>query len=130
MAHYYSGSLSEARREDIRIIRTGQKFPPHKYDPDASPDMTTVAGSRRNGQTVWSRRVLQPTRVCLTRTPVETVRRLRARAARASRASVDCARVAAQVSVDLQLNAIYNLVEKSQQLNADFMLISNWFDSR
>jgi hypothetical protein len=35
-----------------------------------------------------------------------------------------------QVSVEFQLNSIYNVVEKSQQLNADFMLISSWSDSR
>ncbi len=33
-----------------------------------------------------------------------------------------------QVSVNLQLNAIFNLNEKSQQLSADFTLISTWFD--
>ena len=35
-----------------------------------------------------------------------------------------------QVSVALQLNAIFNLVEKSQQLSADFILLSNWTDLR
>jgi hypothetical protein len=34
------------------------------------------------------------------------------------------------VSVQLQLNAVYNLVEKSQQLSADFMLVCNWTDPR
>jgi hypothetical protein len=33
-----------------------------------------------------------------------------------------------QVNVNLQLNAIFNLNEKSQQLSADFALISSWFD--
>jgi hypothetical protein len=32
--------------------------------------------------------------------------------------------------VNLQLNAIFNLNEKSQQLSADFALISSWFDPR
>ena len=35
-----------------------------------------------------------------------------------------------QVSVDFQLNSIYNVVEKSQSLNADFMLITTWTDPR
>lgn len=39
-----------------------------------------------------------------------------------------CAR--GQISLQLQLNAIYNLVEKSQQLSADFMLVSTWTDLR
>ena len=34
------------------------------------------------------------------------------------------------MSVDFQLNSIYNVVEKSQSLNADFMLISSWIDKR
>ena len=32
--------------------------------------------------------------------------------------------------MNLQLNAIFNLNEKSQQLSADFTLISSWFDPR
>ena len=32
--------------------------------------------------------------------------------------------------MDFQLNAIYNVVEKSQALNADFMLITSWTDKR
>ena len=35
-----------------------------------------------------------------------------------------------QVSVQLQLACIYNLVEKSQQFQADFELISTWTDAR
>ena len=35
-----------------------------------------------------------------------------------------------QVSVGLQLNSIYNLVEKGQSFQSDFILISTWFDSR
>ena len=42
----------------------------------------------------------------------------------------DRSRAAPQVSVQLQLNAVYNLVEKSQQLSADFMLVCNWTDPR
>ena len=32
--------------------------------------------------------------------------------------------------MDFQLNAIYNVVEKSESLNADFMLITTWTDQR
>jgi hypothetical protein len=32
--------------------------------------------------------------------------------------------------VALQLNAIFNFNQQSQQLKADFMLITNWTDSR
>ncbi len=35
-----------------------------------------------------------------------------------------------QVSVALQLNAIFDFNQQSQQLRADFMLISNWTDLR
>ena len=35
-----------------------------------------------------------------------------------------------QVTVNLQINSIFNLNEKSQQLSADFTLISNWTDPR
>ena len=34
----------------------------------------------------------------------------------------------AQITVNVQLNAIFNLAEKSQQLSADFTLISSWVD--
>ena len=37
---------------------------------------------------------------------------------------------APQVSVELQLNSIYNLVEKGQSFQSDFILISTWFDPR
>eukprot|EP00291_Cryptomonas_curvata_P009097 CAMPEP_0172190890 /NCGR_PEP_ID=MMETSP1050-20130122/23372_1 /TAXON_ID=233186 /ORGANISM="Cryptomonas curvata, Strain CCAP979/52" /LENGTH=835 /DNA_ID=CAMNT_0012865829 /DNA_START=620 /DNA_END=3127 /DNA_ORIENTATION=- len=90
------GSLSEPRREDIVIRRTGQKFPPHKYDPAASPETESLTVAQRNGQRSIHRRILKPT----------------------------------LVSVEFQLNSIYNVVEKSQQLSADFMLISTWSDSR
>ena len=36
--------------------------------------------------------------------------------------------LSAQVTVNLQLNALFNLAEKSQQLSADFTLISAWLD--
>ena len=55
--------MSEPRRERIVIYRTGQKFPPHKYDADASPDTATVVVARRNGQFSSHRRVLKPTLV-------------------------------------------------------------------
>ncbi len=32
--------------------------------------------------------------------------------------------------MELQLNSIYNLVEKGQSFQSDFILISTWFDSR
>jgi hypothetical protein len=35
-----------------------------------------------------------------------------------------------QVSVALQLNAIFEFDQQSQQLKADFMLVTNWTDSR
>ena len=35
-----------------------------------------------------------------------------------------------QVSVALQLNAIFDFNQQSQQLKADFMLVTNWTDSR
>ena len=35
-----------------------------------------------------------------------------------------------QVSVDFQLNAIYNVVEKMGSLNADFMLVTSWYDKQ
>jgi hypothetical protein len=34
------------------------------------------------------------------------------------------------VSVALQLSAIFDFNQQSQQLKADFMLITNWTDSR
>ena len=34
------------------------------------------------------------------------------------------------MSLELQLNSVFNLVEKSQQLSADFTLLSNWTDLR
>ena len=37
-----AGSLSDPRRQKIYITRTGVKFPPHKYDADASPDTISV----------------------------------------------------------------------------------------
>ena len=47
----------------IYIARTGDKFPPFKYDPTATPDMLEVNTTRRNGQVETVRRVLQPTMV-------------------------------------------------------------------
>jgi hypothetical protein len=47
----------------IRIVKTGEKFPPLKYQADASPDTAIVPIARRNGQIVHARRVLQPTMV-------------------------------------------------------------------
>ena len=47
----------------IYITRTGDKFPPFKYDPTATPDMLVVATTKRNGQVERVRRVLQPTMV-------------------------------------------------------------------
>jgi hypothetical protein len=38
--------------------------------------------------------------------------------------------IGGQVSVALQLNAIFEFNQQSQQLKADFMLISNWTDPR
>jgi hypothetical protein len=35
-----------------------------------------------------------------------------------------------QVSVALQLSAIFEFNQQSQQLKADFMLVTNWTDSR
>ena len=35
-----------------------------------------------------------------------------------------------QVSVALQLNAIFDFNQQSQQLSADFMLVTNWTDKR
>jgi hypothetical protein len=35
-----------------------------------------------------------------------------------------------QVSVALQLNSIFEFDQQSQQLKADFMLVTNWTDSR
>ncbi len=35
-----------------------------------------------------------------------------------------------QVYVDMQMNSIYNLVEKNQQYNADFQLVVSWNDAR
>ena len=50
----------------VVIVRTGQKFPPLKYDPDATPDTSVVSAARRNGQLVSTRRILRPTLVRFT----------------------------------------------------------------
>jgi hypothetical protein len=47
----------------IHIKKTGQKFPPFKYDADTTPDSEVVAAVRRNGQLSYSRRILRPTLV-------------------------------------------------------------------
>ncbi len=47
----------------LQVYSTGYKFPPYKYDPDASPGTAIGMSWRRNGQPVTSRRVLSPTLV-------------------------------------------------------------------
>jgi hypothetical protein len=47
----------------LQVYSTGYKFPPYKYDPDASPGTAVGLSWRRNGQPVTSRRVLSPTLV-------------------------------------------------------------------
>ena len=58
-----AGSLADPTLPKIYIIRTGEKFPPHKYDPTASPDTAVTVVGRRNGQMTMARRVLKPTLV-------------------------------------------------------------------
>lgn len=55
--------MADPTRENIFIYRTGEKFPPHKYDPTATPDTTVSVVSRRNGQLRMARRVVKPTLV-------------------------------------------------------------------
>ena len=40
----------------LQIYRTGFKFPPYQYDPDAPPGSVVGLSWRRNGQPVTSRR--------------------------------------------------------------------------
>jgi hypothetical protein len=47
----------------VVIIKTGEKFPPLKNNADTSPDTAVVSTTRRNGQVIHTRRVLQPTLV-------------------------------------------------------------------
>ena len=138
----------------IYIARTGDKFPPFKYDATATPDTLESATTKRNGQVERVRRVLQPTMVRRQISPHRLLppvlllvlvsshifRELISTSLPQIRNEVSSCRrptrcrpadpCALQVSVELQLNSIYNLVEKGQSFQSDFILISTWFDSR
>ena len=135
-----AGAMSDpsANGPAIVITKTGEKFPPLKYDPETTPDTSVVSTARRDGQLVHSRRVLQPTKVrscpALDLAAHQGSRRVRDRvgshrACEATRLSVPPAG-RRQVAVDLQLGSVYNLVEKAQSFQADFILISSWSDAR
>jgi len=95
------GSLSSNFSNKITITKTGEKFPPLGYDPNAAPgstSSTTANATRRNGQIAHTRR--------------------------------DAAAGPIVVSVSMQLNSIFNVNEKSQSLSADFTLQTSWNDAR
>jgi hypothetical protein len=49
--------------QSLQVYKTGFRFPPYKYDPDASPGSVVSLSWRRNGQPVASRRIISPTLV-------------------------------------------------------------------
>jgi hypothetical protein len=42
--------MSSLTAPKIVIVKTGEKFPPHGYDPNAPPTSVVVNITRRNGQ--------------------------------------------------------------------------------
>jgi hypothetical protein len=54
------GSLSSPFAPKIRITKTGEKFPPHGYDPSAAPGVMVTNTTRRNGQVHVTRRAGKP----------------------------------------------------------------------
>jgi hypothetical protein len=187
-----AGSLSSplSGRTALVITKTGVKFPPHDYDPNATPGTVVTNVTRRNGQIEYTRRIANPIKVpcpsarlpgpaarlpaappCLLNVPDRWTgarpgslgrprrrtaapawcpvaargrpaasparphpRLATAAAARLRRRRADTPptlpAAAAQVMVDLQLNAIFNVNEKGQGFSADFTLVSAWNDSR
>ncbi len=64
-------SAGESVLQNLKVYSTGYKFPPYKYDPEASPSTAVRLTWRRNGQPVASRRVLSPTLVRTTRSALK-----------------------------------------------------------
>ncbi len=118
-----TGSLSYLTANKIYIFKTGEKFPPLKYDASLNPDTVVAFIDGRRGELPMIRKTVKPTTVrqmlCL---PI-------ARFLFPSRLSLTLAFVS-QVSVDLQLGAIFEVDERSQQFRADFVLTSRWTDQR
>ena len=54
------GSLSSRFAPKIVITKTGEKFPPHGYDPNAAPGAIVTNTTRRNGQVHITRRAGKP----------------------------------------------------------------------
>jgi hypothetical protein len=54
------GSLSSPFAAKVVIVRTGDKFPPHGYDPNAAPGAIVTNTTRRNGQVRITRRAGKP----------------------------------------------------------------------
>jgi hypothetical protein len=57
--------MTDPAQPVIKIVKAGIKFPPHAYDPNASPDTEIKITRRKNGQIHHSRRVIKPTVVLL-----------------------------------------------------------------
>lgn len=52
--------MSSPYAPKIVIVQTGEKFPPHGYDPNALPGSIVVNTTRRNGQLQIERRAGKP----------------------------------------------------------------------
>jgi hypothetical protein len=57
---FSTGSMSSKVAPKIVILKTGEKFPPHGYDPNALPGSVVVNTTRRNGQIHIVRRAGKP----------------------------------------------------------------------
>ena len=52
--------MSSPAAPRVVITKTGEKFPPHGYDPNAPPGSVVVNTTRRNGQIRVTRRAGKP----------------------------------------------------------------------